>query len=99
MLFLYIVMTEKFWSQIHIDHQIQRKFCFQKENNISTHVEIVEQFSVYKEAQEKFEQKDVKAAAAKARKALTVMTKLAKVRRAEIQNKKNSLQIWKIWIF
>ena len=58
---------------------------------MSTHDEIVEQFSVYMEAQEKFEQKDVKAAAAKARKALTTMTKLAKVRRSEIQDKKNSL--------
>jgi|TARA_B100002003_G_C14085027_1_gene521950 hypothetical protein len=58
---------------------------------MSTHDEIVEHFSVYMEAQEKFEQKSVKAAAARARKALTAIVKLAKVRRAEIQNKKNSL--------
>jgi|TARA_R110000744_G_scaffold102019_1_gene196348 hypothetical protein len=58
---------------------------------MSTHDEIVEEFSVYMEAQKKFENKSVKSAAAKARKALTRMTKLAKVRRSEIQNKKNSL--------
>lgn len=59
---------------------------------MSTHDAIVEQFSVYMEAQEKFEQKGVKSFRCyKARKALTTMTKLAKVRRSEIQDKKNSL--------
>ena len=59
---------------------------------MATHEEIVTAYESYLEENESFETKNIKAAAARARKALGELGKLAKVRRAEIQDKKNSLQ-------
>jgi len=59
---------------------------------MTTHEEIVAQYEAYLEENAKFEEKGVKAAATRARKALGEMGKLAKTRRAEIQDKKNSME-------
>ncbi len=62
---------------------------------ISTHEEITAAFAVYLAESAKFEEKGVKASAARARKALGEITKLAKSRRAEIQDKKNAMEVKK----
>ena len=62
-----------------------------KEENMSTHEEIVQAFNNYIAESETFEQKNVKAAAARARKALGDLGKLTKDRRKEIQEKKNNM--------
>jgi len=58
---------------------------------MSSHEQIVAAFNSYVAENESFEEKNVKAAAARARKALAELGKLAKTRRAEIQDRKNSL--------
>ena len=59
---------------------------------MATHEQIVSAYESYLAENESFETKNIKAAAARARKALGELGKLAKTRRAEIQEKKNSLQ-------
>ncbi len=59
---------------------------------MATHEQIVSAYESYLEENESFETKNIKAAAARARKALGELGKLSKARRAEIQDKKNSLQ-------
>jgi N-glycosylase/DNA lyase len=55
------------------------------------HEQIVEQYEMYIEENQKFEEKGVKASATRARKALGEIGKLAKDRRKEIQDKKNEM--------
>ena len=62
-----------------------------KEENLSTHEEIVQAFNNYIAESQTFEEKNVKAAAARARKALGDLGKLTKDRRKEIQEKKNNM--------
>ena len=59
------------------------------------HEQILEQVEAYVAEAETFDGKGVKAAAARARKALGELGKLAKARRAEIQDKKNNMQMTK----
>ena len=62
------------------------------------HDQIISEYENYLKESESFDTKNVKAAAARARKALGNIGKLAKDRRKEIQEKKNSLQDYKlIW--
>ena len=58
-----------------------------KEENMSTHEEIVQAFNNYIAESQTFEEKNVKAAAARARKALGDLGKLTKDRRKEIQER------------
>lgn len=62
-----------------------------KEENMSTHEEIVQAFNNYIAESQTFEEKNVKAAAARARKALGDLGKLTKDRRKEIQERKNNM--------
>ena len=62
-----------------------------KEENLSTHEEIVQAFNNYIAESQTFEEKNVKAAAARARKALGDLGKLTKDRRKEIQERKNNM--------
>ena len=64
----------------------------------SIHEQITAAYENYLKESESFDTKGVKAAAARARKALGEMGKLAKSRRAEIQEKKNSMEFKKIGV-
>lgn len=57
-----------------------------------THLQIKAMYEEYLSENEKFEIQGIKASSARARKALGELGKLTKTRRAEIQEKKNSLQ-------
>ena len=56
------------------------------------HEQIVQAYNLYMAEHSTFEEKNVKEAAARARKALGDIGKLSKSRRAEIQERKNSMQ-------
>ena len=62
-----------------------------KEENMSTHEEIVQAFNNYIAESQTYDEKNVKAAAARARKALGDLGKLTKDRRKEIQERKNNM--------
>lgn len=62
---------------------------------MSIHEEIIAAYDAYLAESAKFEEKGVKASAARARKALGELGKLAKSRRAEIQDKKNEMDVKK----
>lgn len=61
-----------------------------KENTMTTHEELLEQFEIYKKEDEKFTQKKIKASATRERKALSEIMRLAKLRRAEILEEKGN---------
>jgi hypothetical protein len=58
---------------------------------VNTQEELVKQFQIYIEENEKFTTKKVKAAAGRARKALQEVAKLVKARRKEITEEKAAL--------
>ena len=60
---------------------------------LNTQEEIVKQFQLYIEENEKFTTKKVKAAAGRARKALQEVSKLVKQRRKEITEEKAALSV------
>jgi hypothetical protein len=60
---------------------------------VNTQEELVKQFQVYIEENEKFTTKKVKAAASRARKALQEVAKLVKQRRKEITEEKAALSV------
>ena len=60
---------------------------------VNTQEELVKQFQVYIEENEKFTTKKVKAAAGRARKALQEVAKLVKQRRKEITEEKAALSV------
>jgi hypothetical protein len=60
---------------------------------VNTQEELVKQFQIYVEENEKFTTKKVKAAAGRARKALQEMSKLIKARRKEITEEKAALSV------
>lgn len=60
---------------------------------VNTQEEIVKQFQLYIEENEKFTTKKVKAAAGRARKALQEVSKLVKQRRKEITEEKVALSV------
>ena len=60
---------------------------------VNTQEEIVRQFQLYIEENEKFTTKKVKAAAGRARKALQEVSKLVKQRRKEITEEKAALSV------
>ena len=60
---------------------------------INTQEELVRQFQLYIEENEKFTTKKVKAAAGRARKALQEVSKLVKQRRKEITEEKAALSV------
>jgi hypothetical protein len=62
-----------------------------EQTQVNTQEELVKQFQVYIEENEKFTTKGVKAAAARARKALQEVAKLVKARRKEITDEKAAL--------
>jgi len=62
------------------------------EDATETHREIMNHYSNYLMEEAKFEQKGIKASATRARKHLGEIGKLVKIRRAEIQEKKNSME-------
>jgi len=62
------------------------------EDETETHREIMNHYSNYLMEEAKFEQKGIKASATRARKHLGEISKLVKIRRAEIQEKKNSME-------
>lgn len=62
-----------------------------EQTQVNTQEELVKQFQIYIEENEKFTNKGVKAAAARARKALQEVAKLVKVRRKEITDEKAAL--------
>jgi hypothetical protein len=62
-----------------------------EQTQVNTQEELVKQFQIYIEENEKFTTKGVKAAAARARKALQEVAKLVKARRKEITDEKAAL--------
>ena len=60
---------------------------------VNTQQELVQQFQLYIEENEKFTTKKVKAAAGRARKALQEVSKLVKQRRKEITEEKAALSV------
>jgi N-glycosylase/DNA lyase len=60
---------------------------------VNTQEELVRQFQLYIEENEKFTTKKVKAAAGRARKALQEVSKLVKQRRKEITEEKAALSV------
>ena len=60
---------------------------------VNTQEELVKQFQLYIEENEKFTGKKVKAAAGRARKALQEVAKLVKLRRKEITDEKAALSV------
>lgn len=60
---------------------------------VNTQEELVRQFQLYIEENEKFTGKKVKAAAGRARKALQEVAKLVKLRRKEITDEKAALSV------
>jgi hypothetical protein len=60
---------------------------------VNTQEELVKQFQLYIEENEKFTTKKVKAAASRARKALQEVAKLVKARRKEITEEKAALSV------
>jgi len=60
---------------------------------VNTQEELVKQFQLYIEENEKFTTKKVKAAAGRARKALQEVAKLVKQRRKEITEEKAALSV------
>ena len=62
-----------------------------EQTQVNTQEELVKQFQLYIEENEKFTNKGVKAAAARARKALQEVAKLVKLRRKEITDEKAAL--------
>ena len=62
-----------------------------EEIQVNTQEELVKQFQIYVDENQKFTDKKVKAAAGRARKALQEVAKLVKVRRKEITEEKAAL--------
>jgi hypothetical protein len=60
---------------------------------VNTQEELVRQFQVYIEENQKFTDKKVKAAAGRARKALQEVAKLVKARRKEITEEKAAMSV------
>jgi hypothetical protein len=60
---------------------------------VNTQEELVKQFQLYIEENEKFTGKKVKAAAGRARKALQEVAKLVKLRRKEITDEKAAMSV------